>query len=58
MRFGGTMCVNDDCNLRTTCRRHKDSGTISNEFQQSYSFFQPDKDNYCSYYIKTNNVNY
>ena len=47
------MCQDNDCPSRSTCRRHKASGTVPNVQWQGYGAFRRIAHDaaYCSYYV-------
>jgi len=49
-----TMCATLKCRLSHSCYRHKDNGTIPDEYRQAYLYFGPDtNESLCRHFICT-----
>ena len=42
-----TMCDNTECPLAESCLRNERSGTVPDQYHQSWTHFAPDKDGKC-----------
>jgi hypothetical protein len=43
-----SLCLNEDCKLKMKCYRYT---ATPNEWRQSYTFFKPDSENSCQYFL-------
>ena len=49
-----TMCASKDCPKRDTCKRSEASGTIADEYRQSWFSQEPGDFDACGYYWPIN----